>query len=192
MDISTNNERCGHVIEWARGMDGESIGHTHVNPFFDTHEYEVEFTDGTHSKYQANVIAENMFVQVDEEGNQYLLLKEIMDHKCDNSTVSISNDMIWTSSGTLKPKVTTHGWSLHVSWHDGSTSWEPLKNHKASNPVEVAEYAVANWLVEEPALNGGHHMFSNVATELSPRLSLATRRPHTSLEFDSPSLLKRL
>jgi hypothetical protein len=35
--------------------------------------------------------------------------------------------------------------------HDGSTSWEPLRNLKESNPVEVAEYAVANKLVEEAA-----------------------------------------
>jgi hypothetical protein len=33
----------------------------------------------------------------------------------------------------------------------GSISWENLKDLKASNPVEVAEYAVANRLVEEPA-----------------------------------------
>jgi hypothetical protein len=38
-----------------------------------------------------------------------------------------------------------------VQWKDGSVSWEKLSDLKASNPVEVAEYAVANRLVEEPA-----------------------------------------
>jgi hypothetical protein len=38
-----------------------------------------------------------------------------------------------------------------VQWKDGSIRWEKLKDLKASNPVEVAEYAVANRLVEEPA-----------------------------------------
>ena len=47
--------------------------------------------------------------------------------------------------------MTTRGWSLLVQWKDGSTSWEKLKDLKASNPVEVAEYAVANRLVDEPA-----------------------------------------
>ena len=52
----------------------------------------------------------------------------------------------------LKPKVTTRGWSLLVQWHDGLSSCEPLKDLKASNSVEVAEYAVANdRLAEEPA-----------------------------------------
>ena len=43
---------------------------------------------------------------------------------------------------------------LLVQWRkDGSISWENLKDLKASKPVEeVAEYAVANRLVEEPAL----------------------------------------
>jgi transcriptional accessory protein Tex/SPT6 len=36
-------------------------------------------------------------------------------------------------------------------WKDKSTSWVKLKDLKASNPVELAEYAVANWIAEEPA-----------------------------------------
>ena len=92
-----------------------------------------------------------MFAQVDSEGNQYLLLKEITDHKCDNSALPISDGMVWNSSRTLKPKVTMQGWHLLVQWHDGSTSWEKLSDLKASNPVKVAEYAVANHLSEEPA-----------------------------------------
>lgn len=38
-----------------------------------------------------------------------------------------------------------------VQWKDGSTSWEKLKDLKVSNPVEVAEYAVANRISDEPA-----------------------------------------
>jgi hypothetical protein len=92
-----------------------------------------------------------MFAQVDSKGNQYLLLKEITDHKHDNSAIPISEGMVRSSNGTTKPKVTTRGWFLLVQWQDGSTSWEKLSDLKASNPVEVAEYAVANRLTEEPA-----------------------------------------
>jgi hypothetical protein len=117
----------------------------------DIGEYEVEFTDRSREKYQANIIVENMFAQVDSEGNQYLLLKEITNHKHDNSAIPISEGMVRSSNGTTKPKVTTRGWFLLVQWRDGSTSWEKLSDLKASNPVEVAEYAVANRLTEEPA-----------------------------------------
>ena len=46
---------------------------------------------------------------------------------------------------------TTKGWQLLVQWKDRSTSWTPLKDLKESNPVEVAEYAVANKIADEPA-----------------------------------------
>jgi hypothetical protein len=71
LDIGSGNKRRGRVIERSRGQDGEPIGRAHTNPLFDSREYNVEFTDGTIDKYQANVIAENMFAQVDDEGNQF-------------------------------------------------------------------------------------------------------------------------
>ena len=36
-------------------------------------------------------------------------------------------------------------------WRDGQTSWIDLKYLKESYPIEVAEYDVANCIVEEPA-----------------------------------------
>ena len=151
MNMGTNDEQCGHVIKRSWGLVGEAISQAHANPLFDTREYEVEFMDGTHERYQANIIAENMFAQVDNEGNQYLLLQEITDHKKDNSAIPISEGTIQNSSGMLKPKVTTRGWFLLVQQHDGLTSWEKLADLKASNPVEFAEYAVVNRLAKEPA-----------------------------------------
>ena len=151
MDVGTNDEQHGCVVKRSWGLDGEPIGQSHNNPLFDTREYKVEFTDGSREKYQANIIMENMFAQVDSEGNQYLLLKEITNHKHDNSAIPISEGMVQSSNGTMKPKVTTRGWFLLVQWQDGSTSWEKLSDLKALNPVEVAKYAVANCLTKEPA-----------------------------------------
>ena len=99
-----------------QGLDSEPSGRAHANPLFDTQEYEVEFADGTREKYQANIIAKNMFAQVDSEGNQYLLLKEITDHRSDNSAIPISEGMVRMSSGMMKPKKTTRGWFLLVQW----------------------------------------------------------------------------
>jgi hypothetical protein len=153
MNMGTNDERRGRVIKRARGLDSEPVGCAHTNPLFDTRQYEIKFTDGTREKYQANVIAENMFAQVDSEGHQYLLLQEITDHKKDNSAVPISEGMTHGHNGQEKPKITTRGWFLLVQWRDGSLSWEKLKDLKALNPVKVAKYAVANQLAEEPAFN---------------------------------------
>ncbi len=51
-----------------------------TNPILDTHMYNMEFPDGHMKSYSANVIAENIFSQVDPEGNCYILLSEITNH----------------------------------------------------------------------------------------------------------------
>ena len=61
----------------------------HLNPILDTWTYEVEFPDGQIAEYSANIIAENMYAQCDTEGNQYLLLREIVDWKMDDSATSL-------------------------------------------------------------------------------------------------------
>ena len=81
MDVRTSGKRRERVIKQSRGPSGEAIGRAHTNPLFDTRKYDIEFTDGAIERYTVNVIAENMFAQVDEEGNMYLILQEIVDHK---------------------------------------------------------------------------------------------------------------
>ena len=91
-----------------------------------------------------------MFAQCDSEGNQYLLLAGIVDHRKDSSAVE-KNDMYIIQGSNLQQRKTTKGWSLCVEWKDESTSWERLADLKESNPVEVADYAVAHGLESEPA-----------------------------------------
>jgi hypothetical protein len=47
--------------------------------------------------------------------------------------------------------MTKKGWKLLVEWKDGLTDWLPFKDLKESYPVQVAEYAVANKIAEQPA-----------------------------------------
>ena len=77
MDVGTNNERGARVVKRARTDDGKPIGTAHSNPILDTRAYEIEFADGTQDKVTANIIAENMCAQIDDEGNSCLLLDEI-------------------------------------------------------------------------------------------------------------------
>ena len=48
-------------------MEGNAIGRANSNPIVDTRTYEVKFEDGNTSNYSANVIAESMYAQCDEE-----------------------------------------------------------------------------------------------------------------------------
>ena len=152
-DVGSGSERRGRVVKRSRGLDGTAVGRAHTNPLFDTREYVIEFTDGSTDTYLANVIAENMFAQVDDEGNQYLLLEEVSNHRKDSSAVSIADGFVIGKSGNRVPKVTTRGWELLVQWKDGSSDWVKLKDIKDSYPIEVAEYAVANRIADEPAFN---------------------------------------
>ena len=100
--------------------------------------------------YSANIIAENMYAHCDTEGNQYLLLKEIVDWKKDDSATSPA-DMYVTHGANRHFRKMTKGWQLCVEWKDGTTSWERLADLKESNPIKVAEFAVAHGLQDEPA-----------------------------------------
>ena len=150
-DMGTGAERRGRVIKRAKGVTGQPIGRSHTNPLFDTREYVVEFTDGSTENYFANVIAENMYAQVDDEGRQYQLLDDIADHRSDGTALRIEDGFTVSQNGNRVPKQTTRGWSLLVNWKDGSSDWVKLNDLKDSYPVQIAEYAVANRIAEEPA-----------------------------------------
>jgi hypothetical protein len=187
------------VIIRAKGIGGEPVCHAHANPFFDTREYEVEFTNGTVEQYAANVIAENMYAQVNDEGNMFQLLDEIMDHKKDDTVIEIANGTVTLANGNAKPKITTQGWQLLVLWKDKLTSWVKLKDLKESNLVELAEYAVANRIVEEPAfkwwvsntLHKRNHIISKVKKKyLQTTHKFGCKLPHSveeALEIDRPT-----
>ena len=129
---------------------GHKVGKSNKNAILDTREYVVEFSDGTEAEYSANVIAENMYAQCDFDGNQYLLLEAIVDHKTDGHAVEKADGNVTHNGRTTKRK-TTKGWHLCIQWKDGSTSWERLAEVKESNPVQAAEYAKARGIHDEPA-----------------------------------------
>jgi hypothetical protein len=54
-------------------------------------------------------------------------------------------------NGKRQRKKTTAGWHFNIQWKDVTTSLEPLKHLKESNPVQFAEYTVANKIASEPA-----------------------------------------
>ena len=141
----------GKVVRRAKGPDMNPIGKANANPILDTRQYEIQFEDGEVSTYQANLIAEHISSRCDELGHELMLLEDIVDHSRNGDAVVADDGMIKTNSGNLVPRKTTKGWSLFVNWRDKSSSWVPLKDLKESHPVQVAEYAVANKISEEPA-----------------------------------------
>lgn len=148
VDLSRNGKECierATVKRRALDVDGRPIGSKHNNPLLDSRVFEVEYDDGTIEALSANVIAENILAQVDDEGRKQLMLDEIIDHR-QYGTVTLSSDDI-----NQKKRKTTEGWDLCIQWKDGSTHWLPLKDVKNGYPVEAANYAVRNHIHKEPA-----------------------------------------
>ena len=143
-DVGTKNERRGTVVKRSQGLDGRAIDTSHTNPLFDTCEYEIEFTDGTRDKYAANLIAENIYTHMDDEGHQFQLLAEIQDHRKDGTAISKEEGKIRSSNATERDTITTRGWEVMAMWKDGSKDCIQLKDINGSKPAEVAEYVVAN------------------------------------------------
>ena len=140
------------VLQRSIGPNGTNVGRYHDNPQLNSIIYDVEFPDGTIKEYSANVIAENMLIQVDSDGFAMTIMEGIIDHKMDKAiAVAKSDKYIATRRGQRKLRKTTMGWKLLVKWKDGSESWIHLKDLKESHPVELAEYAKSRDIADEAA-----------------------------------------
>ena len=135
----------------AKDNNGDFVGSYDTNPFINTMLYDVEFPDGQIKQYSANIIAENMYSQVDEHGYSTTLFDSILDYKKDGHAIPKDKMFVLTKSGQKRHRQTTQGWKLLVRYKDESEQWIPLKILKETNPVDVAEFARAKDIDDEPA-----------------------------------------
>ena len=101
---------CGRTV----GPDGKTIWTFNDTPTFNSVVYDVEFTDGEVTEYAANVIAENILSQVDNEGFTLNLLDSILDFKKDDQAVSKDDQYATAKRGGRRLRKTTCGWKLLV------------------------------------------------------------------------------
>jgi len=113
-------------------IDGNPVGTYHSNPIMDSSQYEVEYLDDEIGILTANIIAENLLAQVDEEGHRQMLISEIQEHRSISEAISRERGHIIRKNGTRTKVRTTTGWELYVIWKDGSGDWICLKDLKDS------------------------------------------------------------
>ena len=145
------NPQYARVTKRLRDTDGVPDRTANENPILDSCMYEVEYQDGTKVSLAANYIAENLFEQVDEEGNRHVLLDELIDYRVNGHEVKLQDAFITTGTGTRRRREITIGWELLAQWKDGSTNWVSLRDLKESYPVQTAEYTVVAKIAMEPA-----------------------------------------
>ena len=141
----------GRVKNRKRDHDGALIGKSNDNPVLNTAVYNVETPDGNIHEYTANVIAQNLWDKVDDDGYNYNHLYEIIGHRKNSDAIEQANGFYETRTGVKRRVITTKGWDFHVKWESGETTYIALKDIKEHNPVEIAEYVIANKLDKEPA-----------------------------------------
>ncbi len=94
-----------------------------------------------------------MYAQSDPDGNQYVFLDSIVDHRRLDTAIRPSDQKVVRLDGRTYMKRSTIGWQVCCQWKDGSTSWENLADLKDSHPLETAEYPVTQGIDHEPAFN---------------------------------------
>eukprot|EP00804_Cyclotella_cryptica_P021846 CCRYP_000810-RA/>CCRYP_000810-RA protein AED:0.27 eAED:0.27 QI:0/0/0/1/1/1/2/0/468 len=141
------------VLRCKHDPDGNLVGTAHANPALDTRVYEVCFPDGRTEELAANVIAEAVYAQCDADSNQYVLLDAIVDYCKYPSVVVSRNDQVTVIDGKKIVKCSIKGWELCCEWKDGSTSWQKLTDLNESHPLQVAEFAFAAQIANEPEFN---------------------------------------
>ena len=151
IDRGNEHPEYARVTKRLKDHRGNPIGTANDNPILDTRMHEVEYHDGSKQALSANVIAENMFASVDEEGHRHLLLDSIVDVRKSKDAISKEDAHVMSSNGVKRRRETTKGWDVLCQWKDGSTTWNKLKDVKDSFPVQLAEYAVNNKVEDEPA-----------------------------------------
>ena len=97
------------VTKRLRDANGIPIGTANDNPILDTRVYEVEYLDGHKASLAANAIAENMFSQVDDEGNRHVLFDGIVDHRVNGEEMKKEKSFITSHNGGRRRRETTKG-----------------------------------------------------------------------------------
>ena len=87
-----------------KDANGRSIGGANDNLILDLIMYGVEYCDGYVAEMAANVIAENLFVQFDQESKIFVLIESIINTRTDSTQTLQQDAFVITKSGTKRRK----------------------------------------------------------------------------------------
>ena len=95
-------DRQSHAVVFSRSKSDDvtsQYGGYGKNPIINPAVYDVLFDDGTTKQYADNIMVDNLWSQVDDEGFTHLMLEKITDHcRMDNAVVK-GGEYITTKQG---------------------------------------------------------------------------------------------
>ena len=98
--------------------------------------YKVEYEDGHNVGMAVNAIASNLFAQVDQDRQRFVLFDEIIDCRTDGSQIKSEDAFIHISNGNKRRRETTKGWEVCIQWKDGRSTWNQVKDVKEAMQIE--------------------------------------------------------
>ena len=110
LDRQGESPKFARVIKRLKDKDRRPIGTASKNPILDYRMYEVEYEDGHKVAMAANAIASNLFAQVDQDRQRFLIFDEIIDWRTDGSQIKSEDTFIHISNGNKRRRETTKGW----------------------------------------------------------------------------------
>ena len=100
---------AAYVVRCTKDGNNTVVGTYCHDPMLNSMVYDVEFPDGEIKEYSANIIAKNMYAQVDANGHYHTLLDSIVDyHKLDNA-VDKGDQYLATKTGRKQMRQTAKG-----------------------------------------------------------------------------------
>ena len=118
------------MVSRIKDKNGKIKGTYNNNPILNTRVYGVMFPDVAGCQYAANIIADNIYSQVDSNSLHTLLIKDITDHRKSEMAVPIDDKFVVSKNGRKSLRKTTKGWYFLYLWKGGSTTWALLKDLK--------------------------------------------------------------
>ena len=112
--------------------------------------YEVEHYDGYKTVMKANTIERNLFSQVYQDGQLFVIFNAIIDSRTNCTKIKEGDYFFHMSNGNTRRRETTKGWEVFIQWKDVSYTWNKVKDVKDSFLVQLAECTVLNQIVDEP------------------------------------------
>ena len=98
LDRQDDGPEFSRVNKRLKDKYGIPIGIAAENPILDTRVYEVEYADGYKTVMTANTTASNLFSQVDQYGQRFVLFNAIIDSPTDDKQIKEGYSFIHMSN----------------------------------------------------------------------------------------------
>ena len=120
LDRHDNGPEFARVNKRLKEKDGRPIIIVADNPILETRMYEVECDNGYKTAMTANAIASNLFSQVDQDRQHFVLFNDIVYSRNNSTQIKEGDSFIHMSNGNKRSIETTKGWKVCIQWKDGS------------------------------------------------------------------------